>query len=194
LFDERIEQPAPHDEPVVVRAFVEQALRAYIATHPGDIGKPDPPSRRVPLNFPRPQEPVARTADEWVERKTARAEDLLWRRACRYCHEVNGLTASAAANAAGRPLPVIARVALKATWMPRAHFDHAPHRLVTCDSCHAAAQSRETADVLMPPAATCAVCHAPDKGAESRCFECHAYHDKTRSHPVAPRFRVQEFR
>jgi hypothetical protein len=54
FFDERIEQAAPHAEPVKVRAFVRQALAGYIREHPGDMSKPDSALRRVPLNFPRP--------------------------------------------------------------------------------------------------------------------------------------------
>src|SRR6185437_6728030 len=65
FFDERVAQEAPHDTPEIVRAFVQKALATYIAKNPRDISKPDSAFRRVPLNFPRPQEPVARTPAEW---------------------------------------------------------------------------------------------------------------------------------
>ena len=78
--------------------------------------------------------------------------------------------------------------------MPRAGFDHTPHLMVKCQSCHAAEASSKTSDVLMPNQATCASCHAPAKGAESRCFECHRYHDWTKSHPVSPSYSLTDFK
>src|SRR5262249_54988074 len=150
LFDERIDPPAPHDQPDLVRRFVRESLRTYIAAHPSDISKPDPPSRRVPLNFPRPQEPPARSADEWVDRKAARAENLLWQRACAYCHQIEwpaGSPAAASARGSG-PLPRVVPVGLRKVWMGKARFRHAPHLLLECGSCHDARASRASADVL----------------------------------------------
>lgn len=191
FFDSRIDAQAPHDEPAVVRASVQQRLRDYAAQHPDDLSRPDVASRRMPLNFPRPQEPPARTPAEWVERRTARAEQLLWDRTCAYCHDL----ARPGAPGDARPSqpPVVARAGVRQQWMPKAKFDHAPHLMVECASCHAAGTSTKTSDSLMPPAASCATCHAPDKGAESRCFECHGYHDWTKGHAVAPRFKITDF-
>ena len=186
FFDERIDAPAPHREPAAVRAFVQQSLREFIAQHPSDVAKVDEPSRRVPLNFPRPVEPPARTAAEWVQRRTARAERLLWGKTCAECHLVTP-------PASDDQLPKVAASNVRPEWMPRAKFDHAPHLMVECASCHAAAASSRTSDVLMPAAATCATCHAPGKGAESRCFECHGYHDWTKAHAVNPAFRMTDF-
>ena len=78
--------------------------------------------------------------------------------------------------------------------MTRASFDHAPHLMVQCADCHAAEGSQLTADVLMPKQATCATCHAPSRGAESRCFECHQYHDWSKSHAVTPAFKLSDFK
>ncbi|MCA1652131.1 MAG: cytochrome C, partial [Acidobacteria bacterium] len=109
----------------------------------------------------------------------------LWEKSCRECHDPSG-------TAAGQ-LPVIPPVNLKASWMPHASFSHAPHLMVECTACHAADRSRLTSDVLMPQMATCASCHAPAKGAESRCFECHAYHDWSKGQAVKPHFRLSDF-
>ena len=49
------------------------------------------------------------------------------------------------------------------------------HRLVHCTECHAAPESTETSDVLLPRLATCRQCHHMD-GAADRCAECHTYH------------------
>ena len=86
--------------------------------------------------------------------------------------------------------------------MPRAAFDHSPHLMLTCASCHAADASTNTADVLLPPAASCASCHTGTRRtlfgetthAESRCFECHRYHDWTKARPVTPSFTLSDLK
>jgi len=210
-FDYRIEQPAPHDKPEVVRAAVRAALQTYIAAHPGDVSKPDDP-RRLPLNFPRVPEPPARNADEWVARRADNAERLLWER-CRTCHTAvsrgpgsdpsRPVTTSRVAPRLGSDpgrsvttsaLPAFAASNITTRWLTRATFDHSPHRMVRCGDCHAAERSQLTADVLMPNLATCATCHAPSRGAEARCFECHAYHDWSKSHAVTPAFTLTDFK
>jgi predicted CXXCH cytochrome family protein len=190
FFDERIEQAAPHARPESVRAFVQQALAGYIQEHPADILAPDSAFRRVPLNFPRPPDPPAKNAQEWVTRRAAADERLLWNKTCAECHE----PAKAAVAGAQRPLPVFAATNVTRQWMPRASFDHTPHRVVTCSSCHAADSSTKTSDVLLPDRAVCATCHAPAKGAESRCFECHQYHPWAKSHPVTPSYSLTDFK
>jgi predicted CXXCH cytochrome family protein len=186
FFDERIDREAPHTTPEAVRAFVVRSLTDYIRQSPGDISKPDTAFRRVPLNFPRPVEPPARSAPEWVERRALADEELLWKKTCAECHGQYSITQV--------NLPFYEKTSITAQWMPRASFDHTPHAMVTCASCHAAETSTTAADVLMPGQAVCATCHAPAKGAESRCFECHGYHDWTKSHPVTPRYRLSDFR
>jgi hypothetical protein len=199
FFDERIEAAAPHAKPESVRAFVQQALAGYIRANPGDISRPDSAFRRVPLNFPRPPEPPARNAQEWVERRAAADERLLWNKTCAECHE-RDVRPTAAGAATG--LPSYASTNLTRQWMPRAAFDHTPHLMVTCSSCHAADASSKTADVLMPNQTVCATCHAPSTGAlrqgsgyaNSRCFECHQYHDWKKSHPVSPSYSLTDFK
>jgi hypothetical protein len=187
FFDERIEAAAPHDEPLAVRAFVIRALREHIAKNPADIGRRDGPLRRLPLNFPRVPEPPLRNAQQWVTVRTRSAERLLWERTCAECHQVTRA-------ATGDALPSIAPARIRDRWMTRAAFDHTPHLMVKCESCHAAKQSRATSDVLMPAVATCATCHAPGKGASSQCAECHRYHDWSKARAVRPTFELSAFR
>ncbi len=66
--------------------------------------------------------------------------------------------------------------------------------MVKCDNCHPAEGSTKASDVLLPTQAVCATCHAPSKGAESRCFECHRYHDWTKTHPVTAAYSLTEFK
>jgi predicted CXXCH cytochrome family protein len=188
VFDERIDQAAPHDTPEKVRGFVAGALAGYIHAHPGEISRPDSAFRRVPLNFPRPVEPAARNPREWVERRAAADERILWNKTCVECHE----PAIPPITQAG--LPLYANTNITKQWMPRAAFDHTPHVMIKCTACHAAEASANTSDVLLPTRAACATCHAPSKGAESRCFECHRYHDWTKTHPVTPSYSLADFK
>jgi len=186
-FDPRLDAAAPHEEPAAVRRFVTESLRAYIAANPAAVAERDEPARRLPLNFPPDPAPQPRSAAEWVSRRAARAEQYLWTKGCADCH---GVSRAAAPDG----LPRIAPAGLTARWMPKARFDHAPHLMVQCASCHTAApSSRDTADVLMPAVATCATCHAPSKGASSQCAECHDYHDWTKASPVKPHFKLTDF-
>lgn len=187
FFDVRIDAAAPHEQPSLVRAFVRQSLHDYIVANPHALSEPDGPDRRLPLNFPREPEPQARTPQEWTTRRAAGAEAYLWKKACAECHAVSAV-------AAAEQPPQIAPVNLTAQWMPKARFDHAPHLMVECASCHTGAEkSRKTSDVLMPAVAACATCHAPSKGASSQCVECHGYHDWTRANPVKPQFKLTDF-
>jgi predicted CXXCH cytochrome family protein len=203
FFDERVEQEAPHVSPESVRAFVQQALVGYIRQNPGDINKPDSAFRRVPLNFPRPTEAPARNAQEWVARRAVADERILWNKTCAECHDREGSAAPAApATGATVPVPTYQKTNLTARWMPKAGFDHTPHLMVKCQSCHAAEGSTRTADVLMPNQAVCATCHTSAKGAlgqgtaraEGRCFECHQYHDWTQAKPVTPSYSLTDFK
>ena len=198
FFDERLDVQVPHRQSGEVYQFIEQALREYIAAHPADISKPDPPPRRVPLNFAVPPVPPARTADEWVARRLARADTVLRVAVCVTCHSVGRDVNVAAGPGRDRDAPgptfSVAKMAASPVWMPHATFDHRPHLMVDCTSCHDAEKSTLTSDVIMPNKDACATCHAPGKGAESRCFECHAYHEWNREKPVAPHFRATDFK
>jgi hypothetical protein len=194
FFDERIDRETPHDTPEKVRAFVLQALADYIAKNPADLTKADADVRRVPLNFPRPAEPPARTPQEWVGRRAAFDERILWNKTCAECHVPVDTAGQPPAAAAPVALPVYAKSNITKLWMPRAGFNHTPHLMVTCESCHAARDSARTSDVLLPSQSVCATCHAPSKGAESRCFECHRYHDWTKVRPVTSSYSLTEFK
>ena len=195
FFDERLDRVAPHAEPAAVRTFVRQSLTEYIRDNPADISKPDSALRRVPLNFPRPPEPPARTAEEWIARRAAADERLLWNKTCVECHTVT-------AGGPGSDLPTYAPANITQRWMPRAAFNHSPHLMVSCTSCHAAEGSTKTSDVLLPSTAICATCHTGRRsrltgdhnGAESRCFECHRYHDWTKARPVGPSYTLGDLR
>jgi hypothetical protein len=78
--------------------------------------------------------------------------------------------------------------------MPHAKFDHSQHGLMSCESCHAAAlNSQLSSDLLLPGIATCRSCHHPGtEAAESRCFECHTYHDPAQRKPAHSNFSLTD--
>jgi len=86
---------------------------------------------------------------------------------CADCHEV-----TPGFNAPPRVRPPV----IPDRWLFHAPFDHRQHAAVNCAHCHAAAGSRDTADVLMPGIASCTSCHRPEGGARHDCLTCHQYH------------------
>ena len=179
-FDKRIAEQAPHDKVEVVHAFVVKKLEQYIAAHPAELREGSDEVQRIPTR------PVASgrvyTPAEWVAARTKEAELLLWGKTCRQCHAI--------AITEGQPLPKLAATNYTLHWMPMARFDHDAHRGFACASCHPGAlTSKDTSEILLPKLETCKTCHAPGANhVESRCFECHAYHDWSKRKEINPTF------
>jgi predicted CXXCH cytochrome family protein len=189
-FDKRFSDAVPHDKPQVVHDFLLEKYRQYIAAHPGALREPQPLMYPVPARNPREVQPLPRNSAEWVTYQVAGAERLLWNKGCKLCHSL---------EAGGAALPVIAKSNIPARWLPRSRFDHDAHRMMACDSCHAAARnSRDTANVLIPAIATCRQCHkqqgARVEAAEGRCFECHDYHKWVDEKPVKGKYNIPQLR
>jgi hypothetical protein len=113
---------------------------------------------------------------------------------CAYCHEVKARLDGA---------PLITRPVMADRWLNHGRFTHLKHTQIDCSDCHRAAQSKDTADILMPSKASCAECHRPpgqplksvaaqivpltpdrsltekqrhEGGAPSECITCHTFH------------------
>ena len=181
-FDKRFEEGVPHDTPEVVQAFLVEKFQEYIAVHPNETRVAREPKRDL-TGKPIPPDVRVLTPAQWVEERTADAEELLWRKTCKQCHELRmpDRESGSAAAAAGAPLPQIVRdyTRWRLPKMPQAKFDHDAHRSFRCEECHPKAlASSQQMDILLPGIATCKVCHAPGpEHADSRCFECHTYHN-----------------
>jgi hypothetical protein len=187
-FDKRFDEGAPHDKPEVIHAFLTKRFQQYIATHPGEVRVLRDPRRDL-TGKPLPPEVRILTPAQWVIERTAEAEELLWRKTCKQCHALSfGLGKN------GLPLVVAAKTTVQ--WMPHAKFDHDAHRGFTCASCHAKAlTSTESNDILLPGIETCKKCHAPGPDhADSRCSECHTYHDWSKRKEVTPKFTLPALR
>jgi len=209
-FDKRFDDGVPHDKPEVIRVFLVKTFREYIAAHPAEVRVQRDPSRDL---TGKPLPPAVRTLTpaQWVEERTAEAEDLLWRKTCKQCHALVPFASGSkrkidmlvklrgnALEISSIPaeLPYLAPANITLRWMPHAKFDHAAHTGFTCVSCHAKAlTSTESSDILLPGIETCKTCHAPGpEHAESRCFECHTYHDWSKRKEVTPKFTMPALR
>jgi hypothetical protein len=203
-FDKRFEEGVPHDKPEVVHAFLIKKFQEYIAAHPGEARVQRDPNRDLTGKTPPPQFRVL-TPVQWVTERTAEAEELLWRKTCKQCHTLDFSTKSPAraipqsisenemhvpSSTMSAALPYVHQANVTLLWMPHAKFDHDAHRGFTCLSCHAKAlTSTESSDILLPGIAACRTCHAPGPGhADSRCSECHTYHDWSKRKEVTPKF------
>lgn len=147
-----------------------------VAMRGGYEEKEAPPLiRRRPGQKLTPDE--KKQALDWSAAKTA---DLLngrfGRGLCENCHETFDLNASdetAGANWGVEP------VSASNVWFPKARYTHASHRDMECGSCHAARNSVEAAEVLMPNIGTCRACHGGEHATDkvpSTCMSCHVFH------------------
>ncbi len=184
-FDKHLPDAVPHDKPEVIHPFIVARLQAYIAAHPADLRVPRDPSRDLPERA-IPADYRLLTPAQWVAERTAEAEQLLWRKTCKQCHTL--------IFSEGSTLPKIAPSNITARYMPHAKFDHSQHGLVNCTTCHpAATTSQMSSDILLPGIATCRSCHhSGSEAAESRCFECHTYHDPSQRKSAHSNFSLVE--
>lgn len=185
-FDKRFQESVPHDKPEIVHAFVVQKFQQYVAAHPAEL-RVEGPGHNLPQ---QPLQPVVRvlTPQQWVAERVADSEQLLWRKTCLQCHSLN--------FSPGAQLPAVAKSSITSRWFSHAVFSHDAHRFLKCVECHAgAAKSQETADILIPGIQTCERCHhAGEEAAESRCFECHTYHDWSKENTVKGMLTISQTR
>jgi len=200
-FDKRFDSGVPHDKPEIVHTFLVKHFQEYIAAHPAEVRVARDPKRDL---TGKPILPEVRllTPGQWVSERTAEAEELLRRKTCSQCHGLNhaGGAALSQVNTFGAKsdaaLPQVAPSKVISQWMPHAIFDHDAHGGFSCVSCHQTAlTSTESNNVLLPGIATCKTCHGTGaEHAESRCFECHTYHDWVQRKEITPKFTLPALR
>jgi hypothetical protein len=217
-FDKRFEEGVPHDKPEVVHAFLLKKFASFLAAHPNELHEMQDPARDLTGKLLPPRMRTV-TAGQWIDEKVAVAEELLSHKTCAQCHQMTkqnlpdtsiarwsptnpataaGLSAMsvpAGAKSAGM-IGAVAPANVTLRWLPHSKFDHDAHTAFTCVSCHAKAlTSTESSDILIPGIVTCQTCHAPGPNhAESRCFECHTYHDWLQRKDVKPMFTLPALR
>ena len=163
----------PHRAPGEVAAIILDHY-ARVALTGGVEEASAPPAVRL-LRRPGQalQAEERKVAMEWAEARAQQTmEDVFSRRLCSTCHQVRRTDDPA------RPWDV-EPVALTATFLAGARFDHSAHDTEDCARCHDARASKQSADVLVPPLANCRECHA-DPGTRGRmgtaCVDCHGFH------------------
>ena len=180
-FDKRFDQGVPHDQPEVIHEYLLKTFQQYISAHPSEVRVARDPSRDL---SGKPLLPEVRllTPAQWVTERTADAQELLWRKTCKQCHAIT--------KSAGDSLPKILPAQATERWLPHSKFNHDAHRGFSCEGCHSKAlSSRESTEILIPGIQSCQTCHAPGPAhTESRCFECHTYHDWAKSKSVNPTY------
>jgi len=73
----------------------------------------------------------------------------------------------------------IAAISPPDRWLPHARFNHDPHVITACTTCHNAPESDQGSDLLMPSVKTCQTCHSDDEGpgqVAMACGSCHDFH------------------
>lgn len=121
-------------------------------------------------------------AIEWAQQETLVQMDTIFGvRLCGNCHEAQKFE-----DKTGTERWQVQPAQLQRHWMPRANFNHMPHEAMDCTSCHDAAKSEKSSDVLMVGKDTCADCHNDTaQGAVSTCVSCHEYHIPGKA-PMSP--------
>lgn len=157
----------PHADGAAVRTLLNEArLRAEV----------DPDSRKPAAPATVRQRP-GESADRGDEVTALDSIDEVFdRRVCAKCHDVR--------QQPGRPLDVDAPD-LRQSWMVHARFTHEPHQAMRCEACHAAGNSQDSNDLMLPQIETCRACHAAVDSLdrfETRCADCHRFHQAMRSH------------
>ena len=160
-----------HGEPAQVVAD----LRDFYSVRP-----PRPPPNLQPGARRRPADVMENRARAQFGRAVAnprRAEQAIravFSRggACYDCHQVQ-------APPRGSLAYKIQPVAFPVRYMHHGWFDHRAHKTETCESCHKAAESNSSNDLLLPDLASCRTCHGGESArrkVQSSCAMCHDYH------------------
>jgi len=128
--------------------------------------------RRRPGAPPLSQQQQAE-ALAWARERTREVtESLFTGRACTTCHRV---TPPRDATDTWHVAPV----RVSGVWYADAKFTHARHTTVDCAHCHAARQSQQASDLLIPGIANCRECHGGAHATgkvPTTCIACHDYH------------------
>lgn len=168
----------PHAAPdEVLQTLVDHYSRRFLAGYADPLIAHD---RSAPPGAAMTAGARARLLGTARESANRVAVDVFERRVCADCHTVTR------SGTVQKPTWTVAPVRLTQKFMPKAYFDHAAHVSgeTTCETCHAAATSSVSSDVLMPHIAACRECHGGETGKEggvarvpSPCASCHVFHD-----------------
>src|SRR5262249_42962422 len=168
-------EPAPHKDPLTVRAILRERYTHFVLENPAVLGAQEPaePLRWIPGR--PPAQPLTDKPWLWVNEQLQTAERLGFDGAngCKYCHAEHPERGPA-------DLRQYERSGIPSRWFTHSVFSHERHGMLGCAECHEAAGSSATKDVLLPKIESCRQCHNPQVGARTDCAECHLYHDRSK--------------
>lgn len=173
----------PHAAPAeAILAIEGHYLRKF-----GDpnLGAQTDPKRRVPDRAREGQRCVDSVFACAMRATRDEALNQFTQRGCITCHRVDDAGGDDIYNRFQ-----VYPVRLVSDYLPAAHFNHVSHLTqkgatgdAACASCHAAAKSSDSADLMIPDIDNCVQCHSADERNEARpvsvelaCIGCHAYH------------------
>jgi ribosomal protein S27E len=180
-FDTHIHREAPHAQPAVVRAFVNQQLTSFVQEHPEVVAAEIRNWPAEPLLPGQMRMPAPRNPQEWIANRTYRAETILYRGKCELCHKdlnrgseappqfqatlqpaaftghgLPGMGESAptrmpGVNMGSVALPRIEPYLQPRQWFTAAVFSHPAHQAVECAECHTAALTSNSGKDILMP-------------------------------------------
>jgi predicted CXXCH cytochrome family protein len=153
---------------------VLRELREYFAARALEGGVPDEQAPAVVRRRPGTEltEEGRKAALAWAGDRAASAMRYMFSFSqCGGCHYVK----------ADGPMEqwTVEPVVVTSRWQPKSVFSHARHSDMDCANCHAAAESLESSDVLLPGIASCQGCHGDERThglLPSPCITCHIFH------------------
>jgi pSer/pThr/pTyr-binding forkhead associated (FHA) protein len=186
-FDERLpDKEVPHGVPSDVYSFLfAQYANLLLPTNlgagevsvqiggngkqsiPRGTALPDPQKEKIAINRVIQH---ARTAEHEIFTKTG----------CDLCHTVTEKPADVVNLASNVSRYEVQKPQVPEQWFTNASFNHKPHDVVACESCHAGVtKSTKTSEILLPRVKVCQECHVEKSKpgfVESGCIMCHGYH------------------
>lgn len=158
----------PHGHSDVVRAQLEAAIAHPASVPILDVSPPAPVEDDAAAARRRPAEVAPRGAGLEI---LSSVDGIFEKRICAKCHEVD----------LGPP-KTVGSPQLRQSWMVRARFTHQPHRTVSCETCHAAKDSNDSDQLVLPQIDSCRACHTTADSIHSvrtPCVDCHRFHQAT---------------
>lgn len=170
-----LERELPHGRLPEIRKMLREYY-SYMALRGGYTAAedaPDPVRQRRRPGKPLTREEQRIALDWALARADAIAREVVEFRSCNLCHKVEPDPASEF----GWNVPAVNTA--QARWLPKSAFAHEVHRNTKCSTCHDAANSARSEDVLLPGIAVCRDCHGGQHARDrlrSTCIDCHGFH------------------
>ena len=174
------ERQVPHGKPADVAVAVREMYAGLaLDRYPAQLTTVNTLLQR-PVDAQIPAQLIP--ARRWIQEQTQASLIQMFespKGVCLTCHQIT-------------PKPdagswLVAPVAYTHQWLPKSRFSHLQHASAACDTCHAAATSKNAADILIPDIDSCRDCHTGSKPSGNKvlssCDSCHGFHAPVQ-HPL----------